>query len=93
MYNSCSNMCNRYNGSGNSEFQNYSRTVYNPNGYGNVNYATSYVRNQRLGSVFSPSEGLANGTMFPELVMPYYPGQSLNEMNFLRYNNGGGCCR
>ena len=37
-------------------------------------------------------QGLQNGTMFPELVRPYYPGESLEQMNYLRYGRRGGCC-
>ena len=36
-------------------------------------------------------QGLQNGTMFPELVRPYYPGESLEQMNYLRYGRRGGC--
>jgi len=35
--------------------------------------AHAYVPWQYLGQIFSPAEGLAKGTIFPELVSPY-PG-------------------
>lgn len=56
----------------------------------NMEYAHSYVKTQVLGEVFSPMEGLSNGTMFPDLISPYHPGQSLEEMNYLKYGNRGG---
>lgn len=75
---SCSSSCNR--------------TVYNTNGFENYNYAEAYVQNQILGEPFSPIQGLQNGTMFPELVRPYYPGQSLEQINYLRSGRGGCMC-
>lgn len=43
---------------------------------------------------FSPQEnGLANGTMFPELVSLYRPDQSLEEMNYLKNANERRCQR
>jgi len=57
----------------------------------NMNYGYAYVPYQPFTIVFSPSEGLSNGTMFPELVNSYNPNQSLEIMNYLRYYNGGGC--
>ena len=75
----------------NNEFGNgYSSSTYNT---GNTRYGYAYVPNQPFTNVFSPAQGLANGTMFPELVNSYCPNQSLEIMNYLRYNNGGGCCR
>ena len=56
-----------------------------------MNYGVAYVPNQTFRTVFTPSNGLANGTMFPELVSPYYPNQSLAMMNYLREFNEGGC--
>jgi len=54
-------------------------------------YGNAYVPNQTFKNIFSPAEGLSNGTMFPELVIPYYPNQSLAEMNYLRDYNERGC--
>ena len=57
----------------------------------NMRYGRSYVLPQTLRSVYSPAEGLNNGTMFPELVSMYYPNQSLAEMNYLRNYNERRC--
>ena len=37
--------------------------------------------------------GLKMGTIFPELVSPYFPGQSMEEINFIEKTNeiGKGC--
>lgn len=35
--------------------------------------ARAYVPFQMFNQVFSPQEGLRRGTIFPELVRPYYP--------------------
>jgi hypothetical protein len=97
-------MCNRYN---NGNFNNFSNSNYNSynNEFGggfnssnynatNMRYGYAYVPNQAFNNVFTPAQGLANGTMFPELVSPYFPNQSMETMNYLRYNsNNGGCYR
>ena len=57
----------------------------------NVRYGYAYVPVQTLRTVYSPNEGLAYGTMFPELVSPYYPNQSMNEIDYLRNYNERGC--
>jgi hypothetical protein len=92
------NALNNYNTVSASSYNSYNGLYgggYNSVNYNNtnMNYANSYVPNQVFGRIFSPAEGLENGTMFPDLVSLYYPNQSLQERNFLRYNNGGGCCR
>lgn len=56
-----------------------------------LRYGNAYVPNQTFRTVYSPLEGLRNGTMFPELVSPYYPNQSLAEVNYLRNYNERGC--
>lgn len=94
---SCSNnndcRCRSNNCQSNTGYTNScNSTVYNTNGFESYSYANAYVPNQVLGTPFSPMQGLQNGTMFPELVRPYYPGQSLEEMNYLRYGRRGGCC-
>lgn len=53
-----------------------------------VMYGHAYVPNQKLRNVFSPEEGLRKGTMFPELVSMYNPGQSMEVIEFLRENRG-----
>lgn len=53
----------------------------------------SYVPMQRMTNTFTPCCGLKNGTIFPELVSPYYPCQSIEDIEYLRSRNtiGKGC--
>ena len=53
--------------------------------------ANAYVPVQTFSTIYSPSEGLANGTMFPELFSPYSPTQSFQEFNYLRNFNDRRC--
>lgn len=55
--------------------------------------AQSYVPIQYMDKTFTPCCGLKMGTIFPELVSPYYPGQSMREIDYLRERNeiGEGC--
>ncbi len=53
----------------------------------NYLYGHAYTPNQIMNKTFTPEVGLENGTIFPELVSPYYPGQSIDFINYLR--NGG----
>lgn len=55
--------------------------------------AQSYVPIQTLDKTFTPCCGLKNGTIFPELVSPYQPGQSMEFINYLKRRNtiGEGC--
>ena len=53
-----------------------------------VMYGHAYVPNQQLKKVFSPEEGLRNGTMFQELVSMYNPGQSMEVIDYLREMRG-----
>lgn len=59
----------------------------------NPMYGQSYVPIQRMDRVFRPEVGLQHGTMFPELVSPYCPNQSIEEFEFIRMTNtiGEGC--
>lgn len=41
-------------------------------------YAAAFVLFQQPGDVYEPMEGLRNGTIFPELNMPYQPGRLKN---------------
>ena len=50
----------------------------------NVRYGNAYVPIQMFRTVYTPANGLANGTMFPELVSPYTPNQSMAEVEYLR---------
>ena len=53
----------------------------------------SYVPMQTLDKTFTPCCGLKNGTIFPELVSPYEPCQSMEFINYLKRRNtiGEGC--
>lgn len=55
--------------------------------------AQSYVPIQKMDKTFTPCCGLKMGTIFPELVSPYRPGQSMEEIEYLRKANeiGEGC--
>ncbi len=55
--------------------------------------AQSYVPYQYMERTFKPNIGLENGTIFPELVSPYMPGDSMKEINYLKNTNtiGEGC--
>ena len=55
--------------------------------------AQSYVPIQKLDKTFIPSVGLKMGTIFPELVSPYSPCQSLEDIAFIKAMNtvGKGC--
>ena len=59
----------------------------------NPMYGQSYVPIQIMGQTFKPSVGLRNGTIFPELVSPYCPNQSIEENEYIRATNqiGEGC--
>ena len=50
----------------------------------NYLYGYAYTPNQCMDNTFSPEVGLENGTIFPELVSPYSPGQSIDFIEFLR---------
>lgn len=51
--------------------------------------ANSYVPYQYLDELFEPCEALEHGTIFPELVSPYFPGQS---QEIIRYLEGTKTC-
>ena len=55
--------------------------------------AQSYVPIQEMDKTFTPCCGLKMGTIFPELVSPYMPGQSMAEIEYLKCANkiGEGC--
>lgn len=56
----------------------------------NAMFGHAYVMNQTLTQTFSPSDGLKHGTIFPELVSPYFPGDSMREIMYLKnYGKGG----
>ena len=49
--------------------------------------AQSYVPYQYMDKTFKPCVGLKMGTIFPELVSPYVPGKSMEELEYLRKTN------
>ena len=49
--------------------------------------AQSYVPVQTLDKTFTPCCGLKNGTIFPELVSPYEPCQSMEFIDYLKRRN------
>mgnify|MGYP005780149097 CR=1 FL=1 len=55
--------------------------------------AQSYVPLQFMDKTFKPEVGLKMGTIFPELVSPYMPCQSMRVNEFLESTNkvGEGC--
>lgn len=59
----------------------------------NPMFAQSYVPWQTMDKTFTPCVGLKMGTIFPELVSPYMPGQSMEEIEYIRNANkiGKGC--
>lgn len=56
----------------------------------NVMYGHAYVPNQLMKKTFYPEDALRCGTIFPELVSPYVPGQSMKVIEFLK-DRGGEC--
>ena len=52
----------------------------------NPMFGHAYVPNQKMGEIFNKDCGLAHGTIFPELVSPYAPNDSVVEAEFLRAN-------
>ena len=61
----------------------------------NATLAQSYVPYQYMDETFKPCVGLKMGTIFPELVNPYVPCQSIEEIEFIKATNkiGKGCNR
>ena len=59
----------------------------------NPMYAQSYVPVQVMDNTFMPCSGMHKGTIFPELVSEYCPGQSMAQIQYLRDTNPikGGC--
>ena len=53
----------------------------------NYLYGYAYTPTSCMNKTFTPECGLENGTIFPELVSPYSPGQSIDFIEYLR--NGG----
>lgn len=53
----------------------------------NPMFGQSYVPIQRMQKTFTPEIGLKMGTIFPELVSTYVPGQSMAEIEYLKNAN------
>jgi hypothetical protein len=53
----------------------------------NPMYGQSYVPIQTMNKVFNPETGLKMGTIYPELVSPYSPCQSIRTIEFLKNSN------
>jgi len=49
--------------------------------------AQSYVPWQTMDKTFVPCVGLKMGTIYPELVSPYFPGQSQKEIEYIEATN------
>lgn len=92
----CSRTCNSNNTSCNFQQRNSSscncmQNTYSNNCSQNNNvfpknflYGHAYTPNQYMNNTFTPEVGLENGTIFPELVSPYSPGQSIDFIEYLR---------
>lgn len=59
----------------------------------NYMFGQSYVPIQYMNKTFTPEVGLEMGTIFPELVSPYRPCQSVEEIEYIKSTNtiGKGC--
>ncbi len=79
----CSNIQSRNNQMVNTENINISSINNIPVFPNNYMYGQSYVPIQYMNKTFKPDVGLQLGTIFPELVSPYSPGQSIEEIAFL----------
>ncbi len=53
----------------------------------NPMYAQSYVPVQVMENTYMPCSGLHKGTIFPELVSEYCPGQSMAEIQYIMDTN------
>lgn len=58
----------------------------------NPTFGQAYVPIQYMDKTFKPAIGLEMGTIFPELVSPYTPCQSMEEIEYLRTINPKGVC-
>lgn len=88
---SCNNNCNCHNYENNDcgcGFDEESSSLPT-----NPSLAQSYVPFQYLNTTFVPEVALRMGTLYPELVSPYVPGQSMEEIAYLERTNkiGEGC--
>lgn len=89
---SCNNLCENhssYNTCCNCGFDDDIQDVFPENPM----LAQSYVPIQTMNETFKPCIGLKKGTIFPELVSPYSPGDSMKQIKYLEATNtiGEGC--
>ena len=59
----------------------------------NPSLGQSYVPIQTMNETLKPCVGLKHGTIFPDLVSPYKPGDSMKQIKYLEKTNsiGEGC--
>lgn len=84
--NNCSNMYSNTCRNNNCSCM-YSNICQNTNANAfpeNYLYGHAYTPVQTLNNTFNPEIGLQNGSIFPELISPYSPGQSIDFIEFLR---------
>lgn len=53
----------------------------------NPMFGQSYVPFQTMNETYMPSSGLERGSIFPELVSEYNPGQSMREIQYIADTN------
>lgn len=53
----------------------------------NPMFGQSYVPFQTMNETYMPCSGLEKGTIFPELVSEYCPGQSMEEIQYIADTN------
>jgi hypothetical protein len=58
----------------------------------NLMYGHAYTPNQRMNELFDPQTGLSCGSMYPELVSPYSPGDSMAFIEHLKTTDRNGGC-
>ena len=58
----------------------------------NYLYGHAYTPNQRMNELFDPQTGLSCGSMYPELVSPYSPGDSMAFIEYLKTTDRNGGC-
>ena len=80
----CMNMCHTHEMNCNCGFDMDDNNSVFPS---NPMLAQSYVPVQQMNKVFTPEVGLKMGTIFPELVSPYSPGQSIRDIEYLKSTN------
>ena len=79
------NYDNYINNNSNNLNSTFNRSGAFPNNY---LYGHAYTPNQIACQTFTPEVGLSHGSIFPELVSSYVPGQSID---FIEYLKNGGC--